>query len=80
MANQKTIISTTAPTPSWATWTFRIVFLLTKVAITIVASDPGIPDELKVRIGLYLSGLDTLVWGLSRMIGVEVKEPEWKQK
>lgn len=80
MANEKTIISVTEPTPKWATWTFRIVFLLTKVAIGIIAADPGIPDDLKVRIGLYLSGLDTLVWGLSRMVGVKIEEPQWGKK
>lgn len=67
----KTVISINAPTPMWATWIFRIVFLLTTTATFIIASDPAIPDALKVRIGIYLKGLDFVIWGFGRFIGVE---------
>ena len=67
----KTVLSINAPTPMWATWIFRIVFLLTTTATFIIASDPAIPDALKVRIGIYLKGLDFVIWGLGRFIGVE---------
>lgn len=76
MAEKKTIISILHPTPAWANWAFRIVFLLNKVVIGMVASDPGIDAETKVRIGLYLSGLDTFVWGISRIFGVKVQDEE----
>lgn len=63
-------------TPRWAIWLFRIVFLLTTIATFIIASEPEsvITNELKVRIGIYLKALDMLVFGLSKMVGVEVKE------
>lgn len=63
-------------TPNWAKWMFRIVFLLSTVATMIIAADPKIPDELKVRIGVYLKGFDVLIFGFSKMFGVEVKENE----
>jgi hypothetical protein len=48
------------------------VFLLTGVATFIIAADPEIANQLKVRIGIYLKGLDMVVWGLTRMIGVDI--------
>lgn len=74
METQKTVISIQHPTPSWANWVFRIVFLLNKVVIAVIAADPGIDAETKVRIGLYLSGLDTFVWGISRVFGVKIED------
>lgn len=68
----KTVLSFVKPTPQWATWAFRIIFILTGVAIFIVAADPGINSVAKVRIGVYLKGFDMLVWGITRAIGVEV--------
>jgi hypothetical protein len=68
----KTVLSFNKPTPQWATWAFRIVFILTGVATFIIAADPGIVDPLKIRLGIYLKGLDMLVWGITRAIGVEV--------
>lgn len=79
MAN-KTVISIEKPTPKWATWTFRIVFLLTSAATFIIASDQAIPAELAVRIGVYLNALTTTVWTLSRMLGVEDETSKWKPK
>lgn len=80
MANEKTVISVTKPTPTWATWAFRIVLILTTAATMIIASDPAIPDAMKVRIGVYLKGLDFIVWGVSRMLGIDVEESKWKVK
>jgi hypothetical protein len=65
-------------TPQWAKWMFRIVFALTTVAAFIIAADPAIPDPLKVRIGVYLKGLDMLVFIFSKMFGVEIPEKEDK--
>ncbi len=61
-------------TPQWAKWTFRIVFAITGVATFIIAGDPSLPDDVKVRIGVYLKGVDMLIFGLSKMFGVEVKD------
>lgn len=74
-ANQtKTALNPMAPTPLWAKWVFRVFALLTLAASFIVASDPGIPDEIKVRIIVYLKGADMLVLGLSKLAGVEIKD------
>lgn len=70
MAN-KTVISLAKETPKWATWSFRIVFILTTAVTFVIASDPAIPDALKVRIGVYLKGLDMVIWGIGRFLGIE---------
>ena len=64
----------TKETPMWAKWMFRIVFLLTTVAVFIISAEPSIDDALKVRLNLYLTGLDMLVYGLSKMFGVKLKK------
>jgi len=64
-------------TPVWAKWVFRITTILTTAVAFVVAGDPSIPDMIKVRILLYLKGLDIIVLGLSKMFGIipEEKEP-----
>jgi hypothetical protein len=68
---EKTVISIDRPTPMWATWVFRIVFLLTTAATMIIAGESAIPDDLKVRIFLYMKALDAIVWGIGRALGVK---------
>jgi len=68
----KTVVSLNLPTPKWATWVFRGVFILTGVVTFIIAAEPAITPEVKVRIGIYLKGFDMFVWGITRMIGVDV--------
>lgn len=63
-------------TPSWATWVFRIVFILTTATTFVIAGEPTIPDEMKARIMVYLKGIDMVIYGLSKMIGVDVKNEE----
>jgi len=63
-------------TPLWAKVTFRIVAALSLVAAFIVAGDPGINSDLKVRIMLYLAGFDKLILMLSKLFGVEPEEEE----
>ena len=63
-------------TPLWAKWVFRVVFLLTAVATFIITFEPAISDLVKIRVGLYLKGLDMLVFGLSKMVGVTLKTIE----
>lgn len=67
----KTVVSFSKPTPVWATWLFRIVFLLTATATIIIAGEDHIPDDVKTRIFLYMKGLDVLVWGLARGLGID---------
>ena len=61
-------------TPVWAIWTFRIVFLLTGTLTFIIAMEPAIADLTKIRIGVYLKGLDMFVFGMSKMFGVALKK------
>jgi hypothetical protein len=68
----KTVFSLNKPTPMWATWVFRGVFVLTGVITFVVAAEPALADDIKIRLGIYLKGIDMLVWGLTRVIGVEV--------
>lgn len=67
-------------TPMWATWVFRIVFVLTGVATFVVASDPGIPNEIKLRVAVYLKALDMAVLGMSKLFGVQVQEDQEADK
>lgn len=61
-------------TPTWANWMFRICLLITSTATFVIASDPAIPDDLKVRINVYVTALNLFVLGLSKMFGVVVEE------
>jgi hypothetical protein len=73
MAN-KTVISIKKPTPTWATWIFRIVFWLNKAILAAVTADPGISAEMKLRIAVYLSAIDGFVWTASRGLGVKIDD------
>ncbi|MES2620177.1 MAG: hypothetical protein V4615_04925 [Bacteroidota bacterium] len=68
----KTVVSFTKPTPTWATWVFRIIFILTGIATFILAADPAIAAETKVRIAIYLKGVDMFIWAITRAIGVDM--------
>ncbi len=63
-------------TPVWARWVFRITTIITTAIAFVVAGDPSIPDMMKVRILLYLKGLDIIVLGLSKMFGIISEEKE----
>jgi hypothetical protein len=69
-----TVLSFTQPTPAWATWVFRVVFLLTTAATIILAAEPGISDEVKVKLGEYMKAFDFVVWGIARGIGVKKED------
>lgn len=74
MATKFGINQVNTETPKWASWVFRIVFLLTTVATFVIAGDDNISNEVKVRIGVYLKALDMFIYGLSKMFGVQVKD------
>lgn len=61
--------SLTRKTPMWAKWMFRITFIATTVAAFVIASDPAIADELKVRLSVYMKGMDMFIFGLSKLFG-----------
>lgn len=61
-------------TPHWAKMMFRITFILTN-AFTIFMGATNLIDEgLKYEIMLGLKALDALVYGFSKMFGVEKEE------
>jgi len=62
------------PTPLWAKYTFRIVFLLLSIAVFMVSDYPGINESMKALLLKWFSGVNMLVWGLSKMFGVEENE------
>lgn len=70
----KTVFSFRKPTPAWATWVFRIVFLLTTATTIIISADPHIPDQMKVKLGVYLKAIDFVIWGIARGLGVSKED------
>jgi hypothetical protein len=73
---EKTVFSFKQPTPAWATWVFRIVFILTTAAIMLIAAEPDIPDNLKIKLGAYLKALDFVIWSIARGLGVKKEQIE----
>jgi hypothetical protein len=71
--DEETVWSLKKPTPLWAAWLFRIVFFSTTALTIVVAGDAEIKDKIKVRIFLYMKGLDAIVWGIARGLGVSKK-------
>ena len=63
-------------TPKWAKNMFRITLLLTSVTSFILVTDEAIPAETAERIMLYLRAFDLLVYGLSKMFGIEIEKNE----
>ncbi len=63
----------TKQTPPWAKWMFRVVFLITTVAIFIIGSAEAIAAPVRVRIGIYLKGFEMLIYGFSKMFGVNIE-------
>jgi len=66
-----TIEAIVSKTPMWAKITFGIVTVLTTVASFIIAGDPKIDNDTKVQIMNYLKGADLIVFGISKMFGVQ---------
>ncbi len=80
MAQQQTrfgLNQVTVQTPQWATWMFRITFLLTTVITGWIAATNLFPQATKYEITIFLKVVvDPLIWGLSKMFGVQVKTDE----
>lgn len=73
---KKTVLSVAKDTPKWAKWTYRVVFAVTTGAAFIVASDNHIDAELRIRIGLYLKGIDMIIYTILQGFGVSKYEKE----
>ncbi|MBS1771530.1 MAG: hypothetical protein JST82_01630 [Bacteroidetes bacterium] len=64
------------PTPQWAKYTFRIIFLVLSVAVFMVSDYPGLQEATKLLMLKWFSGINMLVWGLSKLFGIEEKQPD----
>lgn len=71
MANEKTVISISSPTPKAATWVFRIVYNLVKAVTIWIAATQLVPENVKVETMLILSCSDWVVWGIARGLGIK---------
>ena len=67
----------TKQTPLWAKWMFRITFGLTTAVVAWVAATKLFPLETKYEITIFLKLLvDPLIFMLSKMFGVSLKDEE----
>lgn len=58
------------PTPLWAKYIFRVVFLLLSFGIFMVSDYPGLDEHTKLITLKWFSGINMLVWGLSKLFGI----------
>lgn len=69
-----TVKALETPTPNWAKNMFRATFIITG-AITIFIAGTNIVDEgIKYELMLGIKSLDAVVWGFSKMFGVEIQK------
>lgn len=64
-----------ADTPKWASWAFRIVLYLAMATILIVTSFTEIPAPVVKMICKMCGEIVIVVHGLTRMFGIEIKDP-----
>lgn len=62
------------PTPAWAKYTFRIIFLVLSVGVFMVSDYPGLNEQAKLLMLKWFSGINMLAWGLSKLFGIEEKQ------
>ncbi len=74
ITNSKTVVNFKLPSPVWATWMFRIIFLLTTAGSIWIAATGMIPDNNKVEILLAMKVLDVVIWGIGRGLGVKKED------
>lgn len=61
-------------TPLWAKNMFRITFVITSAITIFIAGTNLISEDAKYEWMLALKSLDAIIYGLSKMFGVSVKE------
>lgn len=68
-------------TPGWATWMFRITFLLTTVLCAWIAATNIFPQGTKYEVTIFLKlVIDPFIWGLSKMFGISLKDDDANRK
>ncbi len=68
---KKALISTT---PLWARNMFRITFILTSAVTIFIAGTNLFSEGMKYELMLGFKALDAVIYGLSKMFGVEMKQ------
>lgn len=63
-------------TPLWAKNMFRITFVVTSAITIFIAGTNLFEESIKYELMLGLKSLDAIIYGLSKMFGVSVKEEE----
>jgi isochorismate hydrolase len=63
-------------TPMWAKNMFRITFVFTSAITIFIAGTNLFTEDIKYECMLGLKALDAIIYGLSKMFGVSVKEEE----
>jgi|GEM_PF-1977834 len=63
-----------APTPVWASWLFRSVFILTSAVTIWIAGTELISKGAKVEWMLLLKMADALAFGFSKLFGIVPNE------
>lgn len=67
----KTVVSIDLPTPMWATWVFRTEFVLNKAILFILSGTSLLtPEQVKESL-VWIAGIDLLIWGIGRGLGVK---------
>lgn len=62
-------------TPVWAKWMFRITFMITTCLVGWLAATKMFDPHTSYEITLFLKlVVDPIIYGLSKMFGVEVKD------
>jgi hypothetical protein len=63
-------------TPLWAKWMFRITFIVTTALAFWMAATKLVPENIKFEVLLGFKSFDMLVWGFSKLFGVEGEPSE----
>ena len=61
-------------TPLWAKNVFRITFVLTSAITIFIAGTNLFAEEIKYELMLGIKSLDAIIYGFSKMFGIEIKE------
>lgn len=70
-AQGRLVISSSAPSPLWATWVFRIQFILNKMFLVVAGGTKMIPPHHLQEAILWAAAVDIGVWSLAKMLGIE---------
>lgn len=71
MSKEKVVLSITKPVPKAATWTFRILLILTTASWFVISGNEAISAMTKKTIADVFQAINFVVWALGRFLGVE---------